>query len=351
VKPSQPSKEQQLLFDLLKGKIPSGLEGINTKVLFALFQRHRLFPMASPLLPLLDEGEQLQWKKAIQLRSLISLGLVSRLLELKELLDSEGISILPLKGPVLAQALYGDVSQRHMRDLDVLVNEDDLQKALKALQASGYKRKFPKKELTGKQWNTYLKHQYDVGLIHNEHGTLLELHTRISYPALLGGMEQLITSEQISIDLAGRPVPCLSSEAAFLYLAVHGAHHLFFRLFWLRDLKEALNRWDLDHARVISLAEQMDIERILGIGLTLAAYFTGMKPPADYDPLLKRHAAILDRMERHCHRAILTSDYYGRRNRINVLMFAMKFKPGWMHRRQTLSELYHRWYIRRFLSV
>ncbi len=266
-----PSNEQQVLLNLLKGDLPGSLEGINTTVLFELFQRHRLFPLASGLLPLLEAEERTRWKLAIQRGSVRALGFVSRLIEILEKLEPRGIQALPLKGPVLAQALYGDISQRHMRDLDLLVRETELQQALLVIQELGYVLKFPEKELTDRQWKRYLRHQYDVALVHPEQGSVLELHTRIAYPGLLGGMEHLITEDIAAMEIAGQSVRCMSQESTFLYLAIHGAHHLFFRLFWLRDLAEAISSWDLDHSGILEKARQMGAERMLGLGLRLAA--------------------------------------------------------------------------------
>jgi len=346
----KPTKEQQLLFNLLKGDPPANLEEIDTAKLFDLFRRHRLFPLAPALLPLLEEGERERWKKAIRLGSVKTLGFVSRLLEIIAALKPEGIEVMPLKGPVLAQALYGDLSQRHMRDLDLLVTSGDMQKALEVLQTLGYVLKFPEKELTARQWRIYFRHQYDVGLVHREQGIMLELHTRIAYPGLLGGLENLITDEPETIEIAGRAVRSMSKEGTFLYLAVHGAHHLFFRLFWLRDLAEALNRWELDHAWILQSARQMGIERMLGVGLRLARSFYGNSIPAEYQSLLEENVTILNKMEKRCRRAILNPRFYGWRSRINVFRFYMTLKPDRKHRWSTLTALFHRWYIRRFLA-
>ena len=345
-----PSKEQQLLFSLLKGEIPSNLEGMDPAVLFRLFQRHRLFPMATELLPLFEEEERERWKQAMHRGSVKSLGLVSGLFEIMNGLESQGIEVLPLKGPVLAQILYGDISQRHMRDLDLLVGETELQQALQVLQTLGYRRKFPEKELSESQWRSYLRQQYDVALVHQDRGILLELHTRIAYPGLLGGREHLLTEKPHKVQFAGRSVRTMSQEGTFLYLAIHGAHHLFFRLFWLRDLAAALQRWDLDHSTILQQAKQMGAERMLGLSVRLAATFFDAEIPKEYRELLQGQVKILNQLEAHCHRAILDPDFYGRSSRRNVLRFSMKIKAGWTHKWRTLSSVYYRWRIRKFLA-
>jgi hypothetical protein len=264
-------------------------------------------------------------------------------------LESEGIETKPLKGPLLSQTLYKDVSQRHIRDLDLLVNSRDVMKTLQILRGMGYILKFPEKELSDKQWRQYYRQQYDVILKHQEDGSLLELHTHIAYPGLLGGKEHLITHDLEICELAGRPVNCFSKEATFLYLAIHGAHHLFYRLFWLRDLSEALNRWALDHEAIADSAGQMGIERMLGVGLQLAESFFGTGIPDTYKPILTKHESVLTRMEERCYHAICGSDFYGRRSRANVLQFYMDMKAGWKHKYLTLSSVFYRWHIRKIL--
>ena len=306
--------------------------------------------MAPALLPLLEEEERERWKKAIRSGSMRTLRFISQLNEIIEMLYNEGIEVITLKGPVLAQTLYGDLSQRHMRDLDLLVIHGDILKALELLQESGYILKTPGKELTVKQWHSYFKHQYDVALLHKEQGSILELHTRIAYPGLLGRSAYLITDQLETVEMAGRSMKCMSKEATFIYLAIHGAHHLFFRLFWLRDLAEAIKRWELDHTRILYMVRQMGIERMLGVGLRLTSYYFGTSIPAEYQPVLEENKAVLSRLVERCQHAILDPQFLTRRNRINVLLFSMALKPNLQHKWETFSSVYHRWYIRKFLG-
>lgn|GEM_PF-1368194 len=345
-----PNREQQLLFNILKGETPTSLEGVDTAMLFELFKRHRLFPLAHQILPMLGEKERGRWKKAIRNASMRTLGFVGQLHELLDILNKEVIEVIPLKGPVLAEILYGDVNQRQMRDLDLLVTKDDMLNAIKVLQSAGYILKFPERELTKRQWKIYLRHQYDVGLVHRDNRSILELHSGIAYPGLLGGYENLIIDDMEAVKMSGRTIKSMSKEATFLYLVIHGTHHLFFRLFWLRDLAEALRRWELDHTRIYINACQMGIERMLGIALRLSASFFDIRIPSEYEVILKENENLLNQMEDRCRRAILDPEFLKKRNRLNVLYFSMAMKPGLRHKWRTFSSVYHRMYIRKFLA-
>ena len=51
---------------------------------------------------------------------------------------AEGIDVIPLKGPVLAEAVYPDAALRPFRDLDLLVRPEDRRRADVALRGLGY---------------------------------------------------------------------------------------------------------------------------------------------------------------------------------------------------------------------
>jgi hypothetical protein len=66
------------------------------------------------------------------------LALSGHLLQLVRFFEQEGIPVLPFKGPLLASALYGDVSLRSFGDLDVLIDPRDIGRAREALINRGY---------------------------------------------------------------------------------------------------------------------------------------------------------------------------------------------------------------------
>ena len=93
---------------------------------------------------------------------------VSNLLKLKELIHinnvfvGNGINTLVLKGAGLGTDLYGDISLRPFGDLDILVNKDNLDKAVHALKECGYEHFFDYSEKQAeiyKQSAFYLKDQ------------------------------------------------------------------------------------------------------------------------------------------------------------------------------------------------
>jgi hypothetical protein len=54
-------------------------------------------------------------------------------------LESAGVANVPLKGPLQARALHGDAAMRSSRDIDVLVERDDLARSVDALAGLGWR--------------------------------------------------------------------------------------------------------------------------------------------------------------------------------------------------------------------
>jgi len=64
--------------------------------------------------------------------------LTAELLRILELFENNVIPAIPFKGPVLALTLYEDPALREFGDLDILVQKDNVFRALKLLPALGY---------------------------------------------------------------------------------------------------------------------------------------------------------------------------------------------------------------------
>jgi hypothetical protein len=66
--------------------------------------------------------------------------------DLLDRLEQRGIAALPLKGPLLARALYGDPALRPSEDVDLLVDPADLRAAARTVRAAGWTEFAPEPE-------------------------------------------------------------------------------------------------------------------------------------------------------------------------------------------------------------
>lgn len=170
------------------------------------------------------------------------------LAELATTLGAAGLRVVALKGPMLAQRLYPRPADRHSVDLDLLVAERDLDRALAALEASGWDRE------SGPLAEYSRRHHHHLQL-QRPGASPLELHfrARVGFGTVYRS-EDLIARARSCHWPERFPLLVLSPEDEFLYLAVHAAGHGFSRLMWLYDLKLLLKSepsldWSLVEAR------------------------------------------------------------------------------------------------------
>jgi hypothetical protein len=239
-------------------------------------------------------------------------------------LESAGIEALPYKGPVLAETLYGEVTQRQFGDLDILILLSDVPKAKATLLRLGYscepdlcQQEEPAYIATGcgyvfhspavrnlldLQWRIvprFYAIDFDVAAFleradeivvasvatqaplkkHNETSwnsreaapecsprrkPWVENETRLS-PS--GAPDQDKNQPQPSL---GRPMRTLRGEDLLLVLCVHAAKHVWVQLSWLCDIAQLTKSRQLDWNAIQDEASRLGIERIVNLNLLLA---------------------------------------------------------------------------------
>jgi hypothetical protein len=151
-----------------------------------------------------------------------------------------GVPLMPLKGAVLGVLCYADSGERPMADLDLLVHRHDLDRAVALLGELGYE------EVSGGRKHLKLaraaaREIVDAGREHPDNPRWIELH-----PACC----EWLDDEQIELTdciwataseawLLGEPAWLPGPSAHWIYLLVHGSHHILinrFRLVQLLDL-------------------------------------------------------------------------------------------------------------------
>jgi hypothetical protein len=183
-----------------------------------------------------------------------------------KLFIENGISPLLLKGPVLAVDLYGDISLRASRDLDILIPIDDLDKVNELLVNSGYEKdNFTRTILNEWKWR-----QYHITFFHPQKRITIEIHWRLSHgPGKEPSFNELWGRKRTS-SLTSSPVYYLGREDLFLYLVSHGARHGWFRLRWLADIDQ-LVRQSIDMSKLDLLMMKYHGTYIGGQALILAS--------------------------------------------------------------------------------
>ncbi|MEQ1886573.1 MAG: nucleotidyltransferase family protein [Bryobacteraceae bacterium] len=217
--------------------------------------------------------------------------LTTKLLHLLDRFEAASIAVLPLKGPVLAQTLYGDTAGRVYEDLDLLVRPKDVVRASELLGECGYQPDsgyawVPPVEWTRLTWETTLR---------DRNGTIVDLHWGIApsdYPFRLTPETMLANAARVCI--AGREVVGLNTECLFAYLAIHGAKHAWDHKKWIPDVARVLElNPELDWPRVFALVGNRGGQHVIRLAALLARDLGGSVLPREIEQSIERDAIVL----------------------------------------------------------
>jgi hypothetical protein len=170
-----------------------------------------------------------------------NLKLAGALLTALNVLRSGGIHSVPFKGPVLSCTLYGSLSLRQTRDLDMFVERSQLADALRLLETIGYQ--------LADEYRTVME-QATLDLVHkvvlvvNQFtGVNMDIHWAACEP----GFDELLSAANFwsgggTTTLLGEQVPIPSPENLFVLLVIHGARHHWNSLRLLCDVAWLLSK-------------------------------------------------------------------------------------------------------------
>ncbi|TVX79104.1 nucleotidyltransferase family protein [Peribacillus simplex] len=156
---------------------------------------------------------------------------------LSKLFTENNIRLLFLKGPAIAEDIYGDISLRTSKDLDILIPKTDLKKAEQLLLNYGYE-----KEEISPVSSKRKSGSIHVSYYHSQKKTQIEIHWRLYRPpAKEPSFDELWRRKRIS-NLTSYPVYLFGKDDLFFYLVNHGAKHGWFRLRWLADIDQIIRK-------------------------------------------------------------------------------------------------------------
>ena len=195
-----------------------------------------------------------------------SLANAAELLEVLRDFDEQKIPVMPFKGIVLAQSMYGNLFSRPAGDLDLLISPRDLERATAVLLKRGYDLSIDPAPLSDELYESHFERRSD--------GMVIELRWRLEltqprFRRVLG-LDWVWERRQVTT-LAGARVPDLDPATALLVLCMHGCKHAWTRLIWVSDVARLLERHaNLDWHEVIREARRTGLWRSLALGVLLA---------------------------------------------------------------------------------
>ena len=239
--------------------------------LIALTERHRMVGLVQAHLrahawDLVPEELQRSLHERARSNAAANLLLASELVSALALLDSHRIPVLPYKGPLLAQNVYGNLALREMKDLDLLLRPFDVRRAIHLLGKHGYRLTTPL--LRGL---VALGLEYQATLRRDKDAAMIELHWTVVPRSVSApfGLDEL-WPHRLETSLAGHRIHVPSHEDTLTILCVHGCKHRWMRLEWLCGTAELLRTKPLDWERVFDRGEKWHAGRMLRTGVLLA---------------------------------------------------------------------------------
>jgi len=250
---------------------------VDARTVAALIERHRLSAPVMHLVAgaLVDPAVAAKLTGRARRQRVLGLEQARQTVMLSQALKAAGIAHFTVKGAALSQALYGDVSARASKDIDLLVDPARMGEAGDVIAACGFVR-------TDHDTGEVRKHRtYAAGAIQ------IELHNRlVDLPAYVPLGFDALWSRRATVSLLGQDISVMGEIDTLLYLCAHGSEHVWFRLKWLQDIARIIVR-DRDGSAVVAA---QDAARAAGFDRVLAAMLALVADVFDIRPALLRKA-------------------------------------------------------------
>ena len=212
-----------------------------------------------------------------------NLFLTDELLKLLHLFEAHGIPALPYKGPVLAAAIYEDLALRAFADLDILVYEQDYQRAQRLLSARAYR--------------LVKDFESESTFVGGSGRVAVDLHKSMTPPKFPSPLQfAYVWERRQRIVLMGTEVPTLSPADTLLMLAIQmtkDAGSRYLQLVKLCDMAELLRvSPHLNLAQALKQARSVGGERMLLFSLALVRDLLGARFPQEILREMRSHSSI-----------------------------------------------------------
>lgn len=218
---------------------------------------------------------------------LLTLRLTAEMFQLFDCFAAAGLEALVIKGPVLSARCYGDPGVRHYGDLDLIARDKDILRLTELMIGLGYDPSVPLNAIHAK------KAPGEYAFRHQSTKLLVEFHTELTFryhPRPIP-LERLF-KRQARVKIDGREIPALSPEDELILICIHGAKHFWERLSYIADVAAFVSKQELDWKRVTLAANEVGGERMLYVGLRLAADVLGAPLPENIAASVRTDPAV-----------------------------------------------------------
>jgi hypothetical protein len=259
------------------------------------------------------------------------LNYVDDFFKVRNFLDAAGIRMIPFKGFWLAHSAYGNLADRESMDVDVFINPTDLGNIKILMERNGYIAedifsKFSVEEIK-RRFQEYNFDRTDGGRSRFH----IEFHWGICPPGYGMGIRlDDLKSQIIKEKLQGQEINVFTPEAHLLLILLHhGGKDRFIQLKQIYDIACIIKKFKgINWNIIISECKRFDADRLIYVGVNMAAALTGVSIPEDLRAhaesgnIVKLSNSRINSMMRPGHDRNNTSFHY------NNWLFRMKTRKG-----------------------
>jgi hypothetical protein len=269
------------------------------------------------------------------------LKMVQNFIGITDLLRQNGIPFTCLKGPLLSQRIYNDPTVRYSKDIDILIDEQQIDTTVQFFLENGYDFQegivWPENKVKQKLLIEYTHH---ISFYNKELRFSIELHWKLMnlLPLSSKKIKVLVDKNQIETTFLGRNFTVLNTEFELLYLLLHGSRHGWRRLKWLVDVKDYPME-QLNIPTLNKLVKEFKAQRIIGQTNFLLNKFFDQQLPSDINQErhIKFNQIALTFIESR-NELEFTNEELKRNHLNNYMMF-----PGLRHKSKILSKTLFRY--------
>lgn len=276
--------------------------GIDWRAFTTLAGQHGLRPLVFRSLKAhcwesLPADIQAEWQQTVRLLAIRTLFMVGEVLRITGEFSQAGIPVAVLKGAVIAEIAYGDMSLREFNDIDLLVQPSHLASAVELIERLDYQ---PSWKYDIGTVARFLRNMGEYKLSNYDHHTDIDLHWRVADKAVaLSPALGDFPSGFQPVRIAGSSVLSLAFTELPLYLAAQGGRDQWGDLRRICDLAEFLRRYpELDWRTSFDTARRLGGLRSMLIGLWLASRLFDAPLPVAAVQLIEADAAVARLAER-----------------------------------------------------
>ena len=209
------------------------------------------------------------WRAAYRRQAIIALAQKRGLLDADRVLRGSGLSPILLKGAFLAWHAYPNAAERPKRDIDLLVEPDDVLRGFAVLEQAGWSSHVADAALLPEIAAT----QRHLPPLHNSDGVILELHGRPWDGGFVTAAENLRARSITASNNEPLQYPCAADMLA--HLAIHAAHSHHFNVgpLVLADVDYLVTTSEIDWSRFWDEAQAAGFARAASAVLSLTDYW------------------------------------------------------------------------------